>query len=206
MEPLGLVGTVSLVFLLTLGASYAMVCLKHRARARRIPLPNLPVRLRGPSGMYRCHFLREDPVGWWFSAPLSRDAYVPLRIGEKLFVEAPVSGEGAVVFESEIVARDGREHEICLRRPSASRVFERRLASRDRSLAGRRCSVNGQPAEIVDISEHGVRVICLDSHSRGDEVRVGLPDRGMVFGWVLEATPEAFGSSRGTCLRIRLSS
>lgn len=204
-SPLILLGWFALVLLASVAVSYALTALKLRSAGNFDLEPNAPVRLRGTSGMLRCRFVRSDALGWWFTCPISRDHYVPLRVGEHLFVEAPVTGKGAFVFETEVAARDGLAHEICLRRPSVRKVFERRIDPRDSGLRGEACEVNGEQGEILDMSPNGVRVVCLSGAMRGDEVRLRLPGKGLVFGWVLESTPEAFGDRQGACLRIRIA-
>lgn len=206
MTPQTLAGIFALIFLASFGASYLLVSVKRASRSRFDLAPNSLARLRGTSGVYRCRFVRSDAQGWWFTCPISRDSFVPVRVGEHLFVEAPVEGRGAMVFESTIMLRDKDCHEICLKRPQASKVFERRIDSRDRSLSGQACRVNGDEGEILDMSPNGIRLVTHLGLAKGDEVKVELPaGNGFAWGWVLEATPEAFGTRQGTCVRVRFA-
>ena len=45
--------------------------------------------------------------------------------------------------------------------------------------------VEGEPAELVDLAEGGARVRGFGGAAKGDRIRLRLPSRGEVYGWVL---------------------
>lgn len=191
------------VFLLSGMTAYALVAIRQARLRGYEPPSNGVVRLRGASGMYRTRFCRSDRIGWWFASPLARDNYVPLRPGEALFGEAPAPG-GAILFQTVVDERDPVTHEVRLRRPSFLRKIERRQEPRDQSQAGRPARVGGAPAEIVDRSEGGIRLLTSAGFSKGDEVRVEVGDE-LLYGWVLEAIPDVFAGRQGSSVRVRLA-
>ncbi len=78
-------------------------------RLRRPPMPVPPegarLRIRSDLTVYRSRFLGADRTGWRFAAPLQRDVYVPLRVGESLVIEAESDHE-RLLFRSTLISRD----------------------------------------------------------------------------------------------------
>lgn len=62
------------------------------------------LRVRAEGSIYRSRFLGAGPDGWRFAAPLQRDSFVPIRIGETLIVEA-TDDRNVVLFRSVLVDR-----------------------------------------------------------------------------------------------------
>lgn len=185
-----MLGPVSLVTLLTtsfvgaLGLSWLVVRLARPFRAPVAPTPGSVLRLRTDSGIYRSRFLGVGDSGWRISAPLQRDRFVPLRIGGRVLAEMSCGG-GALVFRTSIAARDGDSHELVLMPPSNSHHVERRQHAR-RFGDSARVAVDGEAAELLDVSAGGVRVRTPRPLRRGDRVRLDLASEE-VYAWVLGA-------------------
>lgn len=199
-----LIGISTLVFAGSIVLGYVVGLLRN---GRRVPAPAVGVqlRLKSPSGVYRARLLRAEKGGWWLSSPLQRNAYVPLRVGESLVVEAP-SSVGAMVFHTEVLERDATTHQFRVRPPREVREVERRLEYRHKSFLGRPFKANGEPAELVDLSASGARFLTLAAAAKGDDLRLELPEPfGTVVGWVLETEPASLGSRTGSLVRVRLA-
>jgi|DewCreStandDraft_4_1066084.scaffolds.fasta_scaffold90308_1 hypothetical protein len=201
---LSVLAMVAAVFLISATLSYGFTTLARRRRAVVVPEENAVLRLRGPSGMYRCRLLRVGRDGWWVTSPLSRNAPIPLRIGENLSVEMGTPG-GAILFDTRILDRDPVQHALKLDRPKKASRIERRAEARDRRWAGRPCLVDGERGEIVDTSPRGVRLVTGLGLAKGDEVRIRMPDDSLACGWVLETEPAAFGDRQGSQVRVLLA-
>ena len=90
-------------------------------RLRRPPMPIPPqgasLRVRASAAVYRSRFLEVTDEGWVFAAPLQRDAYVPLRVGEDVVVEAE-EADGRLIFRSEIIHRCAQSGRFTIARPA----------------------------------------------------------------------------------------
>lgn len=202
---LQMLGLLALVFVVSMTISYVISHPRRRRKLTLVPLPeNTSVRMIGPGGVYRCHFLRQSKAGLTFSAPLQRDVYVPLRVGEIMMIQAPLN-DSVVTFRAAVIGRDADTHEFTLATPERIRHVDRRVESRDTNIRGRIVALNGQSATILDLSAGGAKVLC-QAHgiNAGDAVRLNLPDEmGVVYGWALEAIPTADGAYRSQAVRIR---
>lgn len=204
-EILQMIGLGAVVFGLSMGLSYLIT---YRRRVLPIGLPveeNTSCRLVGPGGDYRSYYLRATRKGLVFSAPLHRDNFVPLRVGEKVMVQAPA--ENAIItFRTEIVGRDPETHEFLLAKPERIRRVDRRAELRDTTLAGEAVEINQEPGELVDLSAYGAKILTATPVLPGDTVRLELPfEYGTAYGWILEATPAAFGPHLGHTVRIKFN-
>lgn len=174
------------------------------SRPHRVDLEaNVPVRLLGSGGCYRCHYLRTDGKKLVFSSPLQADRYVPLRVGEKVLVQAPGNGH-YLAFRSEVLRNNSERHEIFLRSPSCIRRIDRRAEYRSTGCAGEDVLLNGDTAAIVDLSANGACVLAASVPDAGERIILSLPTgNSHAFGWVLDSVPAAFGRRKGHKVRIR---
>src|SRR4051794_14678642 len=92
-------------FGISLGLAWLFVQIVARLRKQPVPIPGSILRIRAGSGFYRSHVLDSAGSVWRISAPLQRDAYVPLRVGEEVVIEAAAKN-GALLFRTQIVARE----------------------------------------------------------------------------------------------------
>jgi hypothetical protein len=81
-----------------------------------VPPVGASLRIRADAAVYRSRFVEASAEGWVFAAPLQRDAYVPLRVGEDLVVEAEGEAE-RLLFRSTLVHRDGVSGRMVMERP-----------------------------------------------------------------------------------------
>jgi Flagellar protein YcgR len=176
------------------------------ARKHRIDLvEGTSVRLIGPGGAYRCHFMGERNENLVFSSPIQADRYVPIRCGEKVYVQAP--GDGCMLsFRTTVIQRDSEAHELILASPQYVRRSERRTEHRITSLVGEDALIDGELATIVDLSAAGA---CLLSRRRpcpGDRLRVVLPSSDLdADAWALDATPAVMGSQQAFKIRVQFT-
>src|ERR1044072_9376507 len=144
-------------FTLSFGVAGVKVKIAKRQRKQAEPEAGAICRIRAASGMYRSQVVRLGRSAWVVSAPLQRDSYVPLRVGEEVVIEA-AGKRAAFVFRSEIIARDATTHELTLTRPDTVHEVERREHKRWPHLVGTKMSIVGVNARILDLSHGGARV------------------------------------------------
>lgn len=109
-----------LAFLLAMSFGYALTLAARRARRSTQPRFRIeqgtPLRIRADQAVYRSRVLETSTAGLVFAAPLQRDTYVPLRIGERLVVEALLDGE-KLLFHSAILNRDSATGQMTMEIP-----------------------------------------------------------------------------------------
>jgi hypothetical protein len=98
------------------GAGVSTLVRRLRRPPMPIPSPGSPLRIRADEAVYRSRFLEAGTEGWIFAAPLQRDVYVPLRVGEDLVVEAE-EPEGRLIFRAKLVERCGNTGRMVMSRP-----------------------------------------------------------------------------------------
>ncbi len=202
MELLSALGLFALIFGLSMGVSYVVTSWRGRHIEKVHIEPNSKVRLIGPGGAYRCYFVRSNDKGLVFTSPLHKDSFVPVRPGESLMVQVPTD-DGLLTFSSTVQSRDAATHELLLAHPSAVRRTDRRAEPRDTAYRGTAVKVNGETAELVDLSAGGARIVGSGSIRPGDAIQVQLPTGlGDAEGWALECQPAAFGARQGNEVRI----
>lgn len=203
LELLQMVGFLALLFAASMAVSYAVTARK-RKKLLIVPLPeNTRVRMVGPGGSYRAFFLRQTKNGLVFSAPLQRDHFVPVRIGEALMVQAPLD-DSIVTFRSTVTHRDPVTHELTLAAPSRIKHSDRRTEDREANLRGAIVKANGETSTLLDLSAGGARIVTTAPIEPGDTVRLELPmDYGTAHGWALESIAIAQGRSQAREVRLR---
>lgn len=165
---------------------------RHRT-AGLVPPENAGLRIRASSGMYRSRFLGAGPSGWTFAAPIQRDAYVPIRVGEQLTIEAS-SANGMLLFQTEVIERDADTHQVTVAPPHRVSRIERRQARRFPEYKGVSALLDGRAATLCDLSEYGARLETDAEVRAGERVELRLDGaREPIVGWVLEATPQGRG-------------
>lgn len=188
-------------FALSATAGYVLTTRK-RVRLRVMPEVGATLRLRSTSGVYRSKLIGLAPDAWTLSAPLSRNHYVPLRVGDRVTVEAPVRG-GVYLFKTTISDRTTDEHELRILPPM--NVLPRDRRELKRYERHEPAKIEGQPAFLVDISAWGARLKALSRFKPGERIRLDLED-GMVFAWVLECWPTRHGDEWKEVIRVRFES
>ncbi|HWA82493.1 MAG TPA: flagellar brake protein [Fimbriimonadaceae bacterium] len=173
-------------FAVALGTAWLFVKVALHFRKKLIPPVGSVLRIRASSGSYRSTLMKLGGSVWTISAPLQRDAYVPLRVGEEVVIEA-ASERGALLFRSTIVARHTHPHSLTIRRPDKIHQIERREHKRWPHLAGEAVKLEGQNGRIIDLSEGGARIQSAYRTYKGDRVRLDLPWGEAIYGWVLSA-------------------
>ncbi len=162
----------------------------RRRKRPASPLPGAPLRIKAAEAFYRTRLCGISDQGWWIDAPLQRDAYVPLQVGESIVVEATTS-EGVLRFRTVVTSRDLEGHRFLLAAPMSPQFQDRREAKRQQSEAS--AKIEGEYVRVFDYSAHGMRCDMVPKIRRGERVLVELQGRE-IFGWTLET---------GRFLRIR---
>ncbi|HVT10913.1 MAG TPA: flagellar brake protein [Fimbriimonadaceae bacterium] len=173
-------------FAVAVAAAWLFVKVALHFRQKLIPPVGSILRIRATSGSYRSTLMKLGGSVWTISAPLQRDSYVPLRVGEEVVIEA-ASSRGALLFRSTIVARHTQPHSFTIRRPEKIHQVERREHKRWPHLAGESVKLEGQNGRIIDLSEGGARIQSAYRTHKGDRVRLDLPWGEAIYGWVLSA-------------------
>jgi c-di-GMP-binding flagellar brake protein YcgR len=186
--------SLAVFFLIAFCASFFVGYAYLRFARRRSLDTNAVLHIRAGSGMYRSRLVAIGRAAWEISAPLQRDSYVPLRVGEDLVIESPAKA-GVLIFRSEVVARNLESHSLKIRAPKRLHHLDRRELKRWPHLAGESVKVEGEEGRLIDISQGGARLETEADLSRGERVRVDLPWADSVFAWVL--------AREGTVARLR---
>jgi c-di-GMP-binding flagellar brake protein YcgR len=192
-----LCGYFAIVFAVSIGASYLITSIRVK-RKNAAPLPNTTLQIRTGSGLYRSKFIGDNASGWVISAPLSRDAYVPLRVGEAITVLGPTES-GLKHFHTEILLRDSETHELTIKIPEKMSTVERRQSFRVDKFLTPNAVVEGQPATLLDLSEGGARVVIREQIKRGERTALELPGNDKMFAWVVDSSP----ANPGYVIRLR---
>ncbi len=192
-----LIGWFAILFALSFGAAYFLA--KRKIGIRRGPFwvdPDTAIRLSSPSGSFRSRFLQATKEGWMIAAPVQRDAFVPLRIGEGLVVQAPGAG-GVWTFRTKVLDRQLEGHLLVLSRPEHPHLIDRRSQPRDVDVRGACVELNGCESELLDISAGGARVLTDAPLANGDNILMMLhADLGEARGWALECAPVRNGEGK----------
>lgn len=202
LEVIGLFA-IALVIGAVIGTIFSM---RRRSKHHVLELaPHTKARLVGPKGVYRCYYVATEREGLVFSAPLQRDHYVPVQVGEPYMAQVPTT-DGVLTFRTEVVSRDPVTHQFTVAHPSAVRRVERRAELRETVFDGIEAQINDEPAVLCDLSANGAKLVTQCDITAGESVRLVLPDgRGVCDGWALESIPGAWGSAVGRIVRVRFS-
>ena len=185
--------------LITYGVAWLIAARRHRYKITE----GVAMRLVGPGGAYRCHFVKQEGDQIEVSSPIQADRFVPIRVGEKLLVQVP-SDECLLSFSTVVLSRDSDKHQLILKAPATLRRIERRSERRSERLSGEDVLFDGEIASLVDLSAAGACVVTRKRPQAGARVRVVLPQSGLdAFGWAVESTQAAFGIHPGYKVRVQ---
>lgn len=184
------------LFLASAAAAYAFHRLPFR-KSRHLKLcENGLLRISTGYTTYRTRVIAETPRGWLIASPLQRDAYVPLHINESLLIQAPQQG-GIIRFRSIIIARHAETHYLEIAKPESWQKVDRRNALRTSEFLGLEIQVEGRSATLVDLSEHGAKVVADGCLARGERVLLQAPwSKAPAAAWVLDVHPDPASRSR----------
>jgi len=181
---LELVGFFTLVFV---GATLVALTITHVANRRRMDTlqEDEQVRFKSADKCYRSRFIGVANSHWTFAAPLCRDCYVPLRVGEEVAVEA-IRKDGIIAFRSRIVDRDEDAKTISIVPPRDLHILDRRSARRVSPRKPVQIEVDQTTAPLLDISEGGFRFESWREFTQGERILVKLPWMDIPVGaWIL---------------------
>lgn len=190
-----LVGYVALLFGGSFAVGYVLAAFRGTKGLVAHPEPGVKVRARSHDQVYRTRFLSATPEGWVLAAPLSRDRYVPLRIGEKLTIEAACD-QGLVLWRTEVVARAMDPHTFTVRKPEPARPQNRRRECRMPGSPWPEATLDGRPVELLDVSPRGCRVLADTRLAIGALVRVRLGFCDLTFEAEVMSVERLFGRER----------
>ena len=202
-EIIQLSGFFALTFAACFGAAYAWTAWTRKSRKPLSPEVNTTIRFGSGRAMYRSNFVAETAKGWLLSAPIQREHYVPIRIGEEIRAEVTTS-KGVLFFRSEVLERSTHPWRLLIRAPARYELRERRSQPRRRDLEGLRAGLDGHAAVLMDLSDLGARVTASVAPERGERLRLDLPWlEAPCFAYVLEVAPPRDPAATGTELRLR---
>lgn len=193
-EMLALIGSLTIVFLVgyLLAKAFGRKSVLD-ARQRRIPVENARVRFKTGSAVYRSRLISYDDKQWVFAAPMQRDSYIPVPVGEECVCEVVARG-GVLLFTSKVIARQSQEGRIVIEAPVSTKLKNRRDDARRIDLP-MRLLVGNNGGEVLDVSSNGARVKLNGFQKEGQTVRVDLPDGESRAGTVIESTHDSVGST-----------
>ena len=173
-EILTLLVSFSAVFALGAIAAKAVVTLRSRShRDGCTPVENAKVRMKASTALYRCRLISHDRNSWVFTAPMQRDNYVPISVGEQVTCEVIANG-GLIIFSSVVTSRKAIEGSIVVAAPKNIKLENRRDQS-DRKEIDMAVVVAGKNGAVIDLSPGGARVKIQGFEREGNMVRVDLP-------------------------------
>jgi c-di-GMP-binding flagellar brake protein YcgR len=150
--------------------------------------------------MYRAKLVAIETDGWRVTSPLRRNHYVPLKVGDRLTVEAPVTN-GVYLFKTEVISISEEDHELTIAPPESGAVpLNRREEPRLEHPEIVR--MDGAPAQLVNLSAHGARLRTHLRYQRGDRARLDLGG-SIIYGWVLDVWPTKLGDAFQEEVRVR---
>ena len=173
-EILTLLVSFSLVF--GLGLIIAKFVMASRSKPRKdayTPVENAKVKMKTKTALYRCRLVSMDSSGWVFTAPIHRDNYVPVTVGEEITCEIVAKG-GILLFSTKVIARKPIERMITVAVPKNMKLDDRRDKS-DRSEIEMDVVVAGKNGAVIDLSPGGARVKIQGFEREGNMVRIDLP-------------------------------
>jgi|SRR5579862_4158664 len=171
-------------FAAALTVSWLSLRLALVQRKRMEPSPGAILRIRGAAGVYRSQVLSLSDSEWTISAPLQRDAFLALGMGESVVAEAAFPC-GVLVFRSKVISIDARGHSVVLQPPNRIHRLDRRQCKRWPEMAGQGIEIEGQSGQILDLSEGGARIATAYRPNKGERVRLDMPWGEVVYAWVL---------------------
>jgi c-di-GMP-binding flagellar brake protein YcgR len=163
------------------------------ARQKRTPVENARVRFKTGSAVYRSRLISHDDKQWIFAAPMQRDSYIPVPVGEDCVCEVVARG-GVLIFTSKVVARQSQEGRIVIEAPVNAKLKNRRDDTRRIDLP-MTVQVGSHDGEVIDVSTTGAKVKLNGFQKEGQTVRVDLPDGESRAGTVIESTHDSVGST-----------
>lgn len=182
-----LVGYFAVLFVASIAVAWLLASLRFGRYRAPDPEPGASLRVQGQGGMYRTRVLEVRGPFWVLNAPLMRDFYVPLHVGENLTVEWPMA-DGVMFFRTRVRARDSETHTLIIDRPAEGKKAERRGDRRLSDPNWAPVGLEGVESRLLDVSYGGAKVETVRPISIGERVRLDLPWVGSpVYGWVLEA-------------------
>lgn len=167
---------VSFSAVFALGLGLAKVYMVLRAKPRKdsyTPVENAKVRMKSATALYRCRLISHDSNTWTFTAPMQRDTYVPVPIGEEVTCEVVAKG-GVLLFSSKVIARKAIEGTIVIAAPKNVKLDDRRDKT-DRAEIEMAVVVAGKTGSVMDLSPGGARVKIQGFEREGNMVRIDLP-------------------------------
>lgn len=202
-ETARLIASIIVLFGASLFVSYCVMWLVSEHKSNVELAPNTSIRLIGLGGAYRCHYREMRGKRIVVTSPLQADRYVPIRVGEKLLVQASGT-ECMLTFRTTVVERNSTAHELILEPPTYVRRTERRSEGRSHRLRGEDALIEGELASVVDLSAAGACVVTRRRTNPGERLRFVLPSSGLdAFGWALESTNDAYAGRKGYKVRIQ---
>jgi Flagellar protein YcgR len=137
------------------------------------PVENAQVRMKTSDALYRCRLISSDANGWIFTAPMHRDNFVPVAVGEEVKCEVVANG-GLLIFTTKVIARKPIEGTIIVAAPKSVELDNRRTHLSRREVAVE-VVIGGKSGSVMDLSPGGARVKIQGFEREGNMVRVDMP-------------------------------
>lgn len=163
------------------------------AQQKRTPVDNARVRFKTGSAVYRSRLISFGNEQWVFAAPMQRDSYIPVPVGEECVCEVVARG-GVLIFTSKVIARQSKEGRIVIEAPVNPKLKNRRDDARRIDIP-MKLLVGNHGGEVLDVSTNGAKVKLSGFQKEGQTVRVDLPDGETRAGTVIESTHDNVGST-----------
>lgn len=190
---LTLLGSFSVVFLAGYLTSKFVISRKSNLQQEAYqPVENAKVRMKTSSSLYRCRLISHSAEGWVFTAPMQRDTFVPIAVGEAVTCEVIGQG-GLLVFQTSVIARRAGEGAIVVAAPKSVTLENRREES-DRREIPMEVTVAGKSGSVMDLSPGGARVRIRGFEREGNVVQINLPTGEVRGATVVDSKNDHVGS------------
>lgn len=192
MQNLGLAAM--LLFMAAI-CGYVLVRLRNRPQSHLPAIEGCTVRIKCDGTLYRTRLTGFQGRDIVVAAPLSRDSYVPMRIGQAATLEL-LSRSGVLLVQTRLAKRNSSSHELIFEGGHPTSVVERRAVDRIDFKPPARIWLNEANGELLDFSEKGAKAIASGSFFKGERIAVLLPwQEDTLYAWVISVDPDTSGKA-----------
>lgn len=183
------IGLTAMLLFMAAVSGYALVRLKNRPQEHLPAIEGCTVRIKCDGTLYRTRLTGFQGRDIVVAAPLSRDSYVPIRIGQAATLEL-LSKKGVLLIQTRLSKRNSATHELVFEGGNPSSLIERRAADRVEFNPSARIWLNDASGELLDFSEKGGKARASGNFFKGERISVLLPwQKDVLYAWVISVEP-----------------
>lgn len=193
-------GLAAMLFIVAAASGYVMVRLRNRPESHLPAIDGCTVRIKCDGTLYRTRLTGFQGRDIVVAAPLSRDSYVPIRIGQAATLEL-LSRKGVLLVQTRLSRRNSATHELVFEGGNPTSVVERRATDRLEFAPPSRIWLNEFTGELLDFSEKGAKAVAKGRFFKGERIAVILPwHSDTLYAWIVAV--ENNGNSESHLIRF----